>query len=122
MEKFEDEACTREELERLKEKNELGLSWGIIENVKKIMIKTDIIAIIQTQYSEGKFIIDSFEVLRSKQKLGYGRRIISEIEKEVECDIGIMADNEDVVGFWIKCGFEKDYDSIDEIPMTYKRR
>ena len=66
--------------------------------------------------------IDEFEVVRSYRKQKIGNTIIKELLKSVDVEIKLLAKNKMVSEFWYKCGFQYDWDSWDEIQMSFHKK
>lgn len=115
--------CDMSVVETLKGVGEIQMSWNIPGDIyvyEKEQEKYALIQVSNDPIKSNMIWIDNFEVFVSKRNQGWGKRIISEFISEMKTDIEIMAKDHVVEKFWEKCGFVKEYDSLEEIPMIYR--
>lgn len=115
--------CSMDDVKYLKSIGELQLSWNIPDGIytyENGQERYALIQVLKDPLNSNIIWIDNFEVFVSKRNRGWGRKIISEFISEMKMDIQIMAKDCFVEKFWEKCGFVKEYDSLEEIPMIYR--
>lgn len=100
--------CSQSEIDEIKSKYNLKLSWAIAPNAFKAVIDTSLVGLVDFDADEKcsyQFItIHSFEVL--KKGCGVGSLVFEAFLEQLGChDIYLSPDNEICKSFWIKYGF-----------------
>ena len=116
--------CSHDEVKVFKNSKGLKLGWDILSvHPRKVEIDGRIVALIDYSiggcYGENSVEIDSFEVFEKGQ--GIGSEIITEFLKACgNRTVSLYPDNEECKKFWLKHGFEIEYEGADVERLVYQ--
>lgn len=115
-EMFVFEKCSYDELQRIRQKENLLLSgWGIIEEAyidetEKIYDEDGTLVALINYYfldeKKDKMMIALFEVFEQYRRKGIGKRIISQFLQDYYGEINLEPSSEESKMFWEKCEFD----------------